>query len=61
MKGWRTIIFNLLVAIFGALEAFRWIDIVPAEWVPIVIAAVGLINVWLRKVTNTPVGKKATP
>lgn len=55
LAGWKTVILNLLVVIFGALVAFDWTTISP-EWGGLMLAAVGAINVWLRTQTNTPVG-----
>lgn len=58
MKGWRTVIFNSIFAVLGVLEATDWIDIVSPEMAPIIVAIVGIVNVVLRKYTNTPIGTK---
>jgi len=61
MKGYRTLIIGALVAVFGIAEGFNWIDILPAEWANFVIGAVGVIMMYLRKITTTPVGDSTTP
>ena len=53
--GWKTVIINLAIVIFGALVAFDWASISPA-YAGMIVAAIGAINVWLRTQTNTPVG-----
>lgn len=53
--GWKTVILNVLVTLFGALVALDWTALSPT-WGGLIIAAVGAINVWLRTMTNTPVG-----
>lgn len=58
MKGWRTVIFNTLVLILPILEMSEWRDIIPNEYVPHYIIGVAIINLALRLVTTTPVGKK---
>ncbi len=58
IKGWNTILFNLLVAIFGVLEATDWTDILPAEYQGYFLLAVGAVNMFLRARTNTPIGSK---
>ena len=57
-KGWKTIIFNSVIAIFGVLEATSWVDVIGEQWGGIVLLAIGLIGVWLRKITTTPVGQQ---
>lgn len=56
-KGWRTIIFNSVIAILGVLEATNWVDVIGEQWGGIALLAIGLIGVWLCKITTTPVGK----
>jgi len=57
MKGYRTTIVGVLVALLGAAEQFNWIDVVPTEWANLIIAAIGVIMIYLRKITTTPVGE----
>ena len=58
LKGWRTLLFALLVATIGVLEATDWGSIVPdgpaRGWLLLVIA---LITAWLRAITTTPIGR----
>ena len=55
LTGWKTVVVNLAIVVFGALVAFDWASISPA-YAGIIVAAIGAINVWLRTQTNTPVG-----
>jgi hypothetical protein len=57
MKGYKTLLFSLILAIAGALEQFDWLEIVPEQWNGLVLVVIGLIVAWLRKITTTPVGK----
>jgi len=58
MKGWKTLLFALLLAIAGVLETFDWVSIIPDGWVGPVTIGIGFIVAWLRKLTTTPLGKK---
>lgn len=60
LKGWRTVIANLIIALCGVLAYLQTAGLeqfLPAKyaWAPIAIAAV---NIFLRVITNTPVGQK---
>lgn len=59
MKGWRTLGFNVVVAIANVVVLYNWADIVPAQYLIIVNGVlVPAINGWLRSVTDTPLGKR---
>ena len=58
LKGWNTIIFNVLSAIFGVLERTDFTNIVPAEYQGFVISFIAIVNIYLRAQTNTPIGRK---
>jgi hypothetical protein len=58
MKGWRTLAFNLLIAVGGVIVTFDWGSVLPAEYVGPAAIVVGLIGAGLRAVTTTPVGTK---
>lgn len=65
MKGFRTIIVNSAIAalpiiaeMLAFLDVFDWKSILPAEYAGWLFLAVGLLNIWLRFVTTTPVGEK---
>lgn len=68
MKGWRTIIFNAVIAALAALDMLAPVllnlmgmpevqAIVPAAWRPWWVLVLALGNLWLRRVTTTPVGR----
>lgn len=61
MKGWRTIIFNLIsgliAAAAGILEYAGVLDL-PPEVIIGAIVVVNLGNAYLRTITDSPVGKK---
>ena len=60
MKGYRTIIANILMAVVS-IAAIWGIDI-PAEAqqqiVTGIVAVIGVVNLILRSVTTTPIGRK---
>jgi hypothetical protein len=60
MKGWKTLLFALLVAIGGVVQAFDWATVVPQDktWSGSAMIAIGAIIAVLRVVTNTDVGRK---
>ena len=58
LKGWRTIIFNVVSAVFGVLEASDFTNVVPPQYQGFVISGIALINIVLRARTNTPIGSK---
>ena len=62
MKGWRTIGFNLLLMLLAgvdqALKQSGAMEPIPAQWYPLILGAVNLVNLGLRTITNTPVGKQ---
>lgn len=57
MKGYKTLIFNAAVAAFGTLDATVLGGVIPTEYLPTVIAVIGAVNMILRALTNTPLGK----
>jgi len=60
MKGWKTLAFNLALAIVGVAQAFDWTTVLGASsytgWIVAVIAAIGMA---LRSVTTTQVGSSS--
>lgn len=58
LKGWNTIIFNVLSAVFGVLESTDFTNIIPAEYQGFVISFIAIVNIYLRAQTNTPIGSK---
>lgn len=57
MKGWRTVILNGLVALFGAGATVIADAPIKPETAGIVLAVLGAVNMFLRSITNTPMGK----
>lgn len=58
MKGWRTIVFNVLSAGVAILETTEVINVLPEKWTPVAMAGIAAANVVLRMLTTTPVGEK---
>lgn len=59
MKGYRTLLVNLGLAIAPVLEATNAIDLgLTGTGAAIYGAVVAIINIGLRVITTTPVGKK---
>ena len=60
MKGLKTLIFGAIIAALGAIQATDLAMIVSTEYVGIVMSGIGMIVMFLRTITNTPV-LKSTP
>lgn len=58
MKGYRTLLFSLAVAVVGVLQSFDWASVIPPEHTGIALTIVGLAGAVLRFLTSTPVGAK---
>jgi hypothetical protein len=58
MKGYRTLIFSLAVAVVGVLQTFDWASVVPAEHAGAALTIVGIAAAILRVFTSTPIGAK---
>lgn len=58
MKGWKTIIFSMIIAMLGVAETADWISVLGDQWGGVVLLVVGVISAWLRKLTTTPLGVK---
>lgn len=65
MKGYRTVLANLVMGLPLLVEMFLQVfvspqfgAIIPAEWLPRYALAVVVANLILRAVTSTPLGKK---
>ena len=58
MKGYRTLIFNLLAAIIPVLQATGAADLGLTGNVAMIYGiAIPIINIILRSITNTPLGQ----
>ena len=65
MKGFRTLILNALIVLvpvlgetLSFLDVFDWKSVLPPQYAGFAILIIGLLNIWLRFITTTPVGKK---
>jgi hypothetical protein len=58
MKGYRTLLFSLAVAVVGVLQSFDWATVVPPEQAGIALTVVGVAGAILRFLTSTTVGAK---
>ena len=65
LRGWRTVIANFLMAlpiawdvIWILLQTPEFKAVIPAEWLPFYSLGMVVVNLWLRKVTITPMGKR---
>lgn len=56
MKGYRTLLFSLALAIVGVLETFDWTNVMSDERAGVMLTAIGVASAVLRFLTNTPVG-----
>jgi hypothetical protein len=57
MKGYRTIIANILFAILPIIELTEFRNVLPPDWLPYYALGVVLANMALRYITSTPVGR----
>jgi len=58
MKGYRTIIFNVLASLLPIMDLTEVHNLIPETWLPWYAIAVAIGNVYLRSITTTPVGTK---
>lgn len=58
LKGWRTLLVSLAIAVVGVLQSADWATIVPAEHVGTVMLVIGVLVAALRTLTDTPLGRK---
>jgi hypothetical protein len=56
MKGYRTLLFSLAVAVVGVLQSFDWATVVPPDQAGIAITVIGVAGAVLRFFTSTRVG-----
>ncbi len=57
LSGWKTLIFAVLTAIFGALEVFDFTQFLNEENAGYVTSAIGVVIFILRTITKTPMLK----
>lgn len=59
LRGYKTITFNLLVAVVPIMELTEMKAIIPDDYLSVYLLCVAIGNVYLRSITTTPVGKRA--
>ncbi len=58
LKGWRTILVSVLLAVVGVLQTADWATIVAPRYVGPAMLAIAVVVAVLRAVTDTAVGRK---
>jgi hypothetical protein len=58
LKGYRTILVNTLLTVMPILEMTELLSVLPDGWQNWYAIAMAVINLWLRSITTTPMGKK---
>lgn len=69
LKGYRTLILNSIAGALAAIEVALppLLDVLgmpelrglmPEGWLPYYALALALLNIWLRTITTTPVGRR---
>ena len=59
LKGWKTILVAIAIAVVGVLQSADWATVVPERWVGPTMLGIGLLVALLRTLTDTPVGKSS--
>lgn len=54
LKGWKTILFNVAIAIIGVLQAVDWIDVLGSDRAGLAVTVIGIAGTVLRFLTDTP-------
>lgn len=57
LKGWRTIIVNLMLSVMPILELTELKAVLPEGWLPWYALGIVAANMILRKITTTPMGQ----
>lgn len=58
LKGYRTILVNVLMTVMPVLEMSEILEVMPDGWQNWYAIAMAVINLWLRSITTTPMGKR---
>lgn len=58
VKGWRTVLLSIALAVVGVLETANWATIVAPRHVGPTMLAIAVVVAVLRVVTNTAVGSR---
>lgn len=57
LKGFRTLVINIALAIMPILEMSEMLDVLPDGFEAAYAILIALVNLYLRSITTTPVGK----
>ncbi len=57
MKGYRTLLLNLGIAVLGVLATFNWSEGLPVKYAALGVVATAAANFGLRFLTDTAVGE----
>lgn len=60
MKGYRTIVLNLLATVIGSLMVTDWVSVTDPQTAGLVVGGLGVANTVLRFFTDGPVGGRAS-
>lgn len=58
LKGYKTILFNVLAAVVPIMELTELSAVVPDHYLPFYMLVIAMGNMYLRTVTTSPVGKQ---
>ena len=60
LKGYRTVIVAVLIAVLGALQGLDWVHLLPdnAEEAGWIVSVLGFVMMALRFMTDSALGKK---
>lgn len=58
LKGYRTVLVNVLMTVMPVLEMSEILEVMPDGWQNWYAIAMAVINLWLRSITTTPMGKR---
>lgn len=58
LKGYKTILFNVLAAVVPIMELTELSAVVPDHYLPLYMLVIAMGNMYLRTVTTSPVGKQ---
>ena len=59
MKGWRTLTVNAAAAVIPILELTEFRDVLPPYWLPWFVLGLAVVNMGLRYITTTPIGRSS--
>lgn len=58
LKGWKTLLASLAIAVIGVLQSADWATIVGPRQVGPAMLVIGVVVGVLRTLTDSPVGRK---